>query len=134
MSATELVADLEESAELVAVIVMVLGEGSAEGAVKLPEESIVPREEEPLEVPLTVHVTVVLVAPETLAEKVAVLPTRTLAEVGEMVTAMAGVGGGWVLLEVEAEPQPGRVQQGNRSVAQRRGAGMRIAILIFEAA
>ena len=94
MRVTELAADSEESAELVALMVMVLGEGSMDGAVNIPEESIVPSKEEPPGAPLMDHVTAVLVVPETLAEKEAVLPARTLAEVGETVTAMAGVGGG----------------------------------------
>jgi hypothetical protein len=116
---TELAADLEASAELVALMVMELGVGRAEGAVNLPEESIVPSEEEPPEVPLTDHVTAGLVVPETLAENEAVLPARTLAEVGEMVTATSGVAGGGVLPELVAEPQPARVQESKSSVAQR---------------
>jgi hypothetical protein len=116
---TELAADLEASAELVAMMVMELGVGSAEGAMNLPEESIVPSEEEPPEVPLTDHVTAVLVVPETLAENETVLPARTLAEVGETVTATSGVAGGWVLLELVAEPQPARVQESKSSLAQR---------------
>lgn len=66
---TALEEDLEVSAELVAVMVTVFGEGRVAGAAYLPEESMVPRAEEPPVVELTAQVTDVLEEPVTVAEK-----------------------------------------------------------------
>lgn len=57
----------EESAELVAWMVTVLGLGGAAGAVNMPEEEIVPVEELPPRTLLTDQATEVLVVPETEA-------------------------------------------------------------------
>jgi hypothetical protein len=107
MSVTALEPEAEVSAELVAVTVRVLGEGSAAGAEYLPEASIVPRVAEPPGVLLTDQVTEVLAAWATVAAKVAESPARTLAVEGETLTVTVGMGGGWtggVLVEdVEAQ-------------------------------
>ncbi|HEY1468439.1 MAG TPA: hypothetical protein VGF61_05305 [Candidatus Acidoferrum sp.] len=101
MSVTELVENLEVSAELVALMVTVLGDGREVGAVYLPEESMVPSAEEPPGVELTDQLTAVLLVPETVAEKDAEPPARTLAVEGETATEMEG---GGVLPVGEAEP------------------------------
>ena len=131
MSVTELVEDLEVSAELVALTVRMLGDGRVAGAVYLPEESIVPSEEEPPGVSLTDQVTAVLVVPETVAENEAELPTRTLAVEGETATEMEGGGGGCVLSEEEVEPQAAKEKEMKSNVAQRAGVGARIGNVIF---
>jgi hypothetical protein len=131
MSVTELVEDLEVSAELVALMVRMLGDGRVAGAVYLPEESMVPSEEEPPGVSLTDQVTAVLVVPETVAEKVAELPTRTLAVEGETARVMEGGGGVCVLPVEEAEPQAAREKETKSNVAQRAGVAARIANVIF---
>ena len=66
---TALEEDLEASAELVAVMVTVFGEGRVAGAVYLPEASIVPRVEDPPVVELTDQATAVFEEPVTVAEK-----------------------------------------------------------------
>jgi hypothetical protein len=131
MSVTELVEDLEVSAELVALTVRVLRDGSVVGAVYLPEESMVPSEGEPPAVSLRDQVTAELLVPETVAEKVAELPTRTLAVEGETATEMGARGGGCVLLVEEAEPQAAREKEKKSNVAQTAGVGARIGSLIF---
>jgi hypothetical protein len=75
-------------------------------------------------------VTAVLLVPETVAEKVAELPTRTLAAEGETATEMAA-GGGGVLLVEEEEPQAAREKEKKSNVAQRAGVGTLIGSLIF---
>jgi hypothetical protein len=131
MSVTELVEDLEVSAELVALMVTVLGVARDAGAVYLPEESMVPMAAEPLGVSLTDQVTAVLEVPETVEEKEAELPTRTLAVEGETVTVMEAAGGGCVLPVEEAEPQAAREMERKSNVAQRAGVGARIGSSIF---
>jgi len=55
--------------------------------------------------------------PETVAEKEAELPTRTLAVEGETATVMEGGGGGCVLAGEEAEPQAAREKEKKSNVA-----------------
>jgi len=66
---TEAEPDFVVSAVLVAVTLIVLGDGSVAGAVYWPVASIVPSVELPPAVEFTDHVTVVFVEPDTLAEK-----------------------------------------------------------------
>jgi hypothetical protein len=127
MSATELVEDLEVSAELVALMVTVLGDGREVGAVYLPEESMEPSAEEPPGVLLTDQVTAVLLVPETVAEKDTESPARTLAVEGETATEIEG-GGGWVLVVEAAPPQDAREKERKSSSA---GEGARIGRFIF---
>ena len=104
---TALVPFFEESAELMALTVTELGLGRVAGAVYLPEVSIVPREAEPPEVSLTYQVIAVFFVPETVAEKVAEAPARTLVVNGETVTEIvAGGGGCWEPEEDVLAPQP----------------------------
>lgn len=131
MSVTELVEDLEVSAELVALMVTVLGDGREVGAVYLPEESMVPMAEEPLGVSLTDQVTAALEVPETVAEKEVELPTRTLVVDGETATVIEVAGGGCMLPVEEAEPQAAREKEKKSNVAQRAGEGARIGGSIF---
>jgi hypothetical protein len=131
MSVTELLEDLEVSAELVALMATLLGDGREVGAVYLPEESMVPSMEEPPAVSLTDQVTAVLEVPETVAENDAELPTRTLAVEGETATVMEAGGGGCVLFVEEAEPQAAREKEKRSNVAQRAGVGARIRSPIF---
>jgi hypothetical protein len=131
MSVTELVEDLEVSAELVALMLTVLGDGREAGAEYLPEESMVPSAEEPPAVSSTDQVTAELEMPETVAEKEAELPTRTLAVEGETATVMEAVGGGGVLEVEEAEPQAAREKDKKSNVAQRAGEGARIGSFIL---
>lgn len=91
---TALVPFFEESAELTALTVTEAGLGRAVGAAYLPVESMVPRMEEPPEVSLTYQVTAEFCVPETVAEKFAELPARTLTVCGETVTEIARGGGG----------------------------------------
>jgi hypothetical protein len=56
---------LDGSAELVAVTVMVLGEGTAEGAEYIPAAFTVPQAAALQPAPCTVHVTAVFVVPTT---------------------------------------------------------------------
>ena len=95
--------DLVESAEEVAVMVTVLGEGREAGAVNLPEESMVPRVALPLATELTDQVTEVLLAPVTVAEKVSVEPARMLAVVGATATVTESGGGGFCFCPEEVE-------------------------------
>jgi hypothetical protein len=60
-------ADLVVSARLVAVTVTGFGEGTEVGAVYTPEVEMVPTAEFPPTMPLTLHVTAVLVVPVTVA-------------------------------------------------------------------
>jgi hypothetical protein len=131
ISVTELVEDLEVSAELVTLMVTVLGDGREVGAVYLPEESMVPMAEEPLGVSLTDQVTAALEVPETVAEKKVELPTRTLTVEGETATVIEAAGGGCVLPVEEAEPQAAREEEKKSNVAQRAGEGARIGSSIF---
>ena len=80
---------------------------------------------------LTDQVTAVLVVPETVAEKEAELPTRTLAVEGVTAMVMEGVGGGCVVPGEEAEPQAAREKERKSNVAQRAGVGARIGSVIF---
>ena len=106
-SVTALVPFFEESAELTALTVTELGLGRMAGAEYLPEVSIVPRVAEPPEVSLTNQETAVFCVPETVAEKVAEAPVRTLVVNGETVTEIvAGGGGCWELEGDETAPQP----------------------------
>lgn len=88
---------------------------------------MLPRELDPPAELLTDHVTAVLVVPETVAVKEAELPARTLAVEGETATVMEGVAGGCCMLSEEVvEPQPTREKENMRSIAQKRGDGVRI--------
>src|SRR5271167_4060070 len=94
---------------------------------------MVPREVDPPAESLTDQVTAVFVVPETVAEKEAELPARTLAVEGKTATVMEGVaGGGCVPAEEVVEPQPTRVKERKSSVAQKSEDGVRIDSLIFE--
>jgi hypothetical protein len=133
MSVTALVENFEVSAEGVALTVTVLGEGSEDGAVYLPEESMVPRVEEPPAILFTNQVTEVFGVPETVTENAAELPARTLAVEGETATATAGTGGGCLPPELEeALPQAAREKARKRSRAQRAGDGECIDSLFSE--
>jgi hypothetical protein len=68
-SVTEAEPDFVVSAALVAVTLMVFGEGSVAGAVYLPVASTVPSVALPPAVEFTDHVTAVFVEPDTLAAK-----------------------------------------------------------------
>jgi hypothetical protein len=131
MSVTELVEDLEVSAELVALTVTELGDGRVAGAVYLPEESMMPSEEEPPGVSLTDQVTAALLVPVTVAENEAELPTRMLAVEGETAIVMEGGGGVCWLPVEEAEPQAARKKEMKSNGAQRAGVGARIGRIIF---
>jgi hypothetical protein len=82
---TELLSD--ESLVLTASTVTAFGFGTLAGALKNPTALIVPVEALPPTTLLTDHVTVLLDAPVTVAANCCVAPTRTLALVGEIVTA-----------------------------------------------
>lgn len=120
-SETALVADWVVSAALVALMVTVFGVGSVAGAVYFPVESMVPRVEEPLAVPLTNHETEVLEEPVTVAEKVKESPARMLAVVGatEMATVFVVGGSGAGDFGVE-EPLPPVAQPARSGKRQRR--------------
>jgi len=106
-SETALVADLVESAALVALMVTGLEDGSVAGAVYFPVASMVPRVAEPLAVSLTNQETVVLLEPVTVEEKVKESPARILAVVGATETAIVvGAGGSGVGDFVVEEPPP----------------------------
>jgi hypothetical protein len=78
---------LDGSAELVAVTVTVLGEGTAEGAEYIPAESIVPQDVALQPAPCTVHVTAVFDVPTTDAVNCCVAPVATEKLLGVTVTA-----------------------------------------------
>ena len=83
-------ADFVVSAFEVAVTVTVAGLGTAEGAVYRPLLEIVPQvaPEQPL--PLRLQLTAVLDMPVTVAVNCCVLPTTTVAVIGETLTPTAG--------------------------------------------
>src|SRR5579859_1735864 len=87
------VEDLEESAWLVAVIWTLPPAGRSAGAVKSPSGEMVPTWGEPPEIPLTLQETEVSEELVTLAEKVRVLPRRTVPEFGAMATVICSGGG-----------------------------------------
>lgn len=88
------VADLLASATLVAVICATVDAGRSEGAVNTPAALIVPTAGLPPAIPLTLQVTLVLLALLTAATKVCVAPSTTDALPGVIVTLMEGGGGG----------------------------------------
>jgi hypothetical protein len=85
---TVALADLLVSALLVALTVTFDGEGTIFGALYSPPVLTVPNVEFPPVTPFTFHVTEVFVVLVTLAVNCLVAVTRTLALVGEMVTAI----------------------------------------------
>lgn len=87
-------ADLVESAWLVAVTVIVAGNGKSEGAVYTPAEVIVPDAVFPFETPFTLQVTLVFVEFATFAVNDWEFPSSTELLVGVTVTTIAGGGGG----------------------------------------
>jgi len=87
-SVTLLDALAEESAALVARIVIVFGFGKEAGAVYMPEALMVPVVELPPETLFTVQTTPVLLVPVTVAVNCCELPARTLAGLGETETWM----------------------------------------------
>ena len=89
------VANFVLSLLLVAVICAVGVTGRSTGAVYMPAAVMVPVTGLPPAMPFTLQETVVSVAPVTAAAKVCVLPKRSEAVAGVMVTEMEeGVGGG----------------------------------------
>jgi hypothetical protein len=95
-------------AVLVAVTRTVAGEGKSAGAVKTPLLSTVPLALFPPGTPLTLQVTAELLVPVNAAVNCCVLPSRTLAVVGETTTEMVGGGGGLVPELAPPPPQPGK--------------------------
>ena len=71
------VADLVESATLVAVTCTMGGEGKSAGAVKVPEVVMVPTEELPPATAFTLLVTAVFVVLATVAVKASEFPSKT---------------------------------------------------------
>jgi hypothetical protein len=102
-SVTALDPEALASACEIAVTVIVLGFGTAAGAVYTPEELIVPADEFPPATPFTDHVTPWFVDPVTAAANVCVAPARTFAVVG--LTDTLTVAGG-VLVCVPVLPHP----------------------------
>jgi len=96
------VEDLEESAWLVAVTCTLPLTGRSAGAVKRPSRVMVPTWGEPPAMPLTLQETEVSEVLVTAAEKENVLPSKTVPELGAMVTVICGGGGG----VVEPPPPP----------------------------
>jgi hypothetical protein len=92
---TEALALLLVSAWLVAVTVTLAGLGRSRGAVYNPEGEIVPSVLLPPGVPLTLHVTPVLEVPVMVAVNCWLLPSRTLAEVGDNATVTISVELAW---------------------------------------
>src|SRR5437660_248402 len=90
---TPAVEDLEESARQVAVIWTFPPEGRSAAAVKIPSGEMVPAWGEPPEIPLTLQETEVSEVLVTVAEKVRVLPRRTVPEFGAMATVICAGGG-----------------------------------------
>ena len=91
---------------------------------------MVPRDAEPPAVSLTYQVTAVFCVPETVAEKVAEAPARTLVVNGETLTEIVAGGGGccWVPEEDEPAPQPA-TRNGIRRSARNPG-NLRVVTLI----
>ena len=81
---------LDGSAALVAVTVIVDGDGTAEGAVYSPAPLTVPHAAEPHPAPCTVHVTAVFDVPTTDALNCCVAPVATDVLAGVTVTATTG--------------------------------------------
>lgn len=98
----------EGEATLVAVTCSVAGDGRSAGAVYMPLDEIVPSEELPPEIPLTLQVTAVLLVPETAAFNCIVLPSKTLPVGGVTETETCGGGGGGVPELAPPPAQPGR--------------------------
>jgi hypothetical protein len=86
-------ADLVVSACDTALTVTVAGLGTLAGAVYRPAELMVPTVASPPATSLTLQLTAVLVVFRTVAVNWVVLPTGTVAAVGEMVMETAGGGG-----------------------------------------
>lgn len=82
--------DLDVSAALIAVTVIVAGEGTAAGAVYSPVPFIVPQAEALHPDPKTVHVTAVFEVPTTDAVNCCVAPVATDVLAGVTVTATTG--------------------------------------------
>ena len=102
---------LVASATLCAVTVTVADAGRICGAVYTPFALMVPVREVPPATPLTLHATVVSLAPVTMGVKACVLPRSSEAVAGVTVTPTAegvGVGGGgWTAVEPATPlPQP----------------------------
>jgi hypothetical protein len=110
-----------ESAALIAVIVMLAGEGRIGGAVYNPPAVIVPSVEFPPATPSTAQATVVSGVPVTLAVICCVPPRKTFALAGETVTLMTGGGGGG-LLEAEPPAVPQWDSTPAKSIARRNAA------------
>lgn len=93
MIVTLAVADLEVSCVLVAVTITAAGEGGADGAAYVAVAALIPAMvpivELPPGIPFTLHVTAVLVVPETLAVNTCAPPDGTVALAGETVIAIA---------------------------------------------
>ncbi len=88
------VAAFEGSAMLVAVMVTEAGDGRMGGAVYTPSAEMVPSAMEPPEIPETLQLTEVSEALETVATNEMVLPSKTEAVGGVMLTETEGVTGG----------------------------------------
>lgn len=88
------VADLLASATLVAVICAAADAGRSAGAVNTPVALIVPLAAVPPATPLTLQVTLVLLALVTVATNVCEAPSTTDALPGVTVTLIVGGGGG----------------------------------------
>jgi hypothetical protein len=83
-------ADFVLSAAEVAVTVTSGGLGNVAGAVYKPVEEIVPQDAPAQPVPLTLHVTLVFVAPVTVTVNCCLFPAATSIVVGEIFTATGG--------------------------------------------
>jgi hypothetical protein len=88
------VAVLVGSATLAARTDMVANAGRMGGAVNTPSGEIVPTVALPPAIPATLHVTLVLVAFDTVAAKLVVLPKSTVAVAGVTLSEIAGADGG----------------------------------------
>ena len=99
-SVTELVPLTVESAELVALTVTVLLDGATAGPVYTPDTLIVPVAEPPPVTLFTCQVTAEFDVPETAALKFCVVPARTFALAGEILTVTPEPGEGGLDLEL----------------------------------
>ena len=100
------VADLLASATLVAVICAAADAGRSAGAVYTPAALIVPLAAVPPATPLTLQVTLVLLALETVATNACEAPSTTDALPGATMTLTAGEGGGGGGSAAELAPPP----------------------------
>jgi len=92
INVTGLLPETDVLATLIACTDTAFGLGTTAGAKKFPEVLIVPIVEFPPIMPLTCHVTAVLVVPVTVAANCCELPALTFAELGDTVTVMMGGG------------------------------------------